>query len=84
MNGTWHHEVRQVLRLDEEELALWERIAESVPTHHLRHMIRMMIRREQEEMAMLRMLLGESCYPGPDYGPDPGSAMDTTTCEEKK
>ncbi len=81
MDGTWRDHIKHVLKLDAEEIPLWERIAESVPTHHLKHVIRMMIRREKEEMDSLRMLLDEykrepgyAPGPGPGYGPgyDPG------------
>lgn len=81
MDGTWRDHIKNVLRLDEEEISLWERIAERVHTHHLRHIIKMMIRREKEEMDTLRMLLGEHMpcpgyAPGPDMGPCPGPGMD--------
>ncbi|HHW41320.1 MAG TPA: hypothetical protein GXX19_09270 [Syntrophomonadaceae bacterium] len=77
MDGTWRDHIKNVLRLDAEEIPLWERIAESVPTHHLKHIIRMMIRREKEEMDSLRMLLDEHMHepgyaPGPGMGPYPG------------
>ncbi|MDH7577282.1 MAG: hypothetical protein QHH75_05510 [Bacillota bacterium] len=92
MNGPWHDEVRRVLRLDEEEIAFWERIAEQVPTRALRQAIRMMIRREREEMETLRGLLRDphhlpgSDMPGFDTGAgyDSGLSSDSTTYEEKK
>jgi hypothetical protein len=81
MTGVWQDYVRQVLRLDEEEIELWNRIAGAVQTDCGR-IIQMMIRREREEMESLRSLLGEQdvCDPGecprppkyPHPGYDPG------------
>lgn len=87
MTGVWQDYVRRVLRMDEGEIELWNRIAGAVPTSHLRHIIQMMIRREREEMESLRMLLREHGakdpgeWPRPPEGPpypdyDPGYRPD--------
>lgn len=75
MTGAWRDYVRRVIRLDEEELELWRRIAGMV-SPCCRRIIEMMIKGEEEEMEALRALCREDdshCPerpPCPDYGPD--------------
>lgn len=81
MDGSWRDHLRQVLKLNAEEIPLWERLAEAAPTRQMGNLIRMMIRQEREESELLRMLLEEykddSGYaPGPDYSPGYGPGYD--------
>lgn len=80
-DGTWRHDLMRVMKLDEEEIALWGRIAEMFPSHNCRQLIHMMIRREKEEMESLRMLLGEA---KPGFGPCPDDPMPYSEKEKKK
>jgi len=56
----WKEGISRILRIDEEELALWERLMATAPNEHIRRMIRDMIAREREEMRMLRELMMDS------------------------
>ncbi|AFV12410.1 deleted [Thermacetogenium phaeum DSM 12270] len=90
MTGVWQDYVRRVLRLDEEEVELWRRIAGMVPAD-CGAVLQMMIQSEREEMEALRSLLREEgvcdpderlrppvCppYPGYDPGYRPGYRPD--------
>ena len=58
MTGAWQDYLKRVIKMDESEIALMQRIAQMVPSHHCRCIIQMMIQREKEEMEMLCMLMG--------------------------
>lgn len=58
----WMERIREVLRLDEEELALWRDIAAEEVNPHVRAIIRAMVERERMEMEDLRMLLRRGDY----------------------
>ena len=87
MTGSWQDNLKRIIKLNEAEIELWQRIAEMVPSHHCKCIIHMMIRREKEEIETLRMLMEmdrhEPCkdpykpcpdkWPcPPDYGPGYG------------
>lgn len=81
MTGGWQDYLKRVIKMDESEIELWQRIAEMVPSHYCKCIIHMMIRREKEEMETLRMLMEmhgrEPCKEPykpcpPDYGPGYG------------
>ncbi|MBC7257205.1 MAG: hypothetical protein H5T66_13990 [Chloroflexi bacterium] len=58
----WMAKVREVLRLDEEELSLWREIAAEEPNPGVRALIKVMLDREKEEMEDLRALLRYDPY----------------------
>ncbi|MDN5344471.1 MAG: hypothetical protein PWQ18_582 [Clostridia bacterium] len=64
----WLDKLRQVLRLDEEELTLWPEIAATAPPG-VKQIIDSMLEREKKEMddikKILQMYGGAPGYPGP-------------------
>ncbi|MBC7341857.1 MAG: hypothetical protein H5U02_05330 [Clostridia bacterium] len=54
---SWTDPLRKVLRLDEEELSLWPRIAAAEPSEGVRGIIQVMIEREKREMEDLRAMI---------------------------
>lgn len=50
----WREGLNRILRLDEQELALWENLMMTAPNESMRRMIRNAIAREREEMRMIR------------------------------
>ncbi|MGB9661225.1 MAG: hypothetical protein ACPL5F_04310 [Moorellaceae bacterium] len=65
----WREKIRAVLRLNEEEISLWSRIAASEPNPAVRSIIQMMVEHEKQEMEQLRCLLNE--YGGGYKDPPP-------------
>lgn len=70
----WIDKIRAVLRLNEEELSLWSKIAAAEPSRALRGIIHIMIEHEKEEMEQLRSLLNKcgGGYMDPPYMDPPG------------
>lgn len=73
MTGTWQDYIQRVLKTDEAEIALWQKIADMVAGNHCKCIINMMIQKEKEEMKTLRMLMkhghDDPYQPCPDYSP---------------
>lgn len=70
-----------MIKMDQSEIELWEKIAKTVSNKNCKKIIQMMIKKEREGMETLRMLINmdDSCPSydpgcGPDYRPgyDPG------------
>jgi hypothetical protein len=60
----WREGLNRILRLDEQELALWEKLMMTAPNEHMRRMIRGAIAREREEMRMIKeLMMGEPMDP---------------------
>ncbi|HHW02086.1 MAG TPA: hypothetical protein GXX35_04640 [Thermoanaerobacterales bacterium] len=60
----WREGLNRILRLDEQELALWENLMATAPNESMRRMLRNAIAREREEMRMIReLLMGGSMDP---------------------
>lgn len=60
----WREGLNRILRLDEQELALWENLMTTAPNESMRRMLRNAIAREREEMRMIReLLMGGSMDP---------------------
>lgn len=53
----WRENLERILRLDEQEIALWESLAAAAPNEATRRMIRRAIAREREEMRTIRELI---------------------------
>lgn len=53
----WREGLNRILRLDEQELALWENLMMTAPNESMRRMLRNAIAREREEMRMIRELM---------------------------
>lgn len=70
----WIDKIRMVLRLNEEELSLWSKIATTEPSPAVRSIIHMMIEHEKKEMEQLRSLLNKygGGYIDPPYMDPPG------------
>ncbi|MBC7345523.1 MAG: hypothetical protein H5U03_08925 [Clostridia bacterium] len=67
----WAERVRAVLRLDEEELALWPEIASYEPSEHVKAIIRMLIENERATMEEMRALVRNYGRYAPPYRDDP-------------
>lgn len=84
MTGAWRDYLKRVIKMDESEIELMQRIAQMVPGYHCRCIIQMMIQKEKEEMQTLRVLLGmderepckEPCKPWPPCPPEYGDDYD--------
>ncbi|MCG0277845.1 MAG: hypothetical protein L5656_04880 [Thermanaeromonas sp.] len=61
----WTDNVRKVLELDEEELALWSRIAAAEHREGMRSLIQAMIDNEKKDGEELRELLRKHTYMDP-------------------
>jgi hypothetical protein len=57
MKMDWREGLNRILRLDEQELALWENLMMTAPNESMRRMLRNAIAREREEMRMIRELM---------------------------
>ncbi|QGP93602.1 hypothetical protein MGLY_30220 [Neomoorella glycerini] len=68
----WLDKLRQVLRLDEEELTLWPEIAATAP-EGVKQIINSMLEREKKEMEDIKKIL--HMYGGAPGYPDPYSGF---------
>lgn len=91
---SWHHLVNEIIRMEEEEIVLYQQIAENAPTAALRDLVCRMEEHERRELHWWQSLLKNDGYM-PDCGmPDgympggyaPGGYMpgDGYTVQEKK
>lgn len=73
MTGAWQDDLRRVIQMDQSEIELWQRIANTVSSQNCKKIIHMMIKKEREKKENLRMLIDmDDSYPAYDPGYDPG------------
>ena len=53
----WMHGLNRILRINEEEIALLERMLAMAPNEHMRMILRNMITEESEESRVIRELM---------------------------
>lgn len=63
----WMEKVRKVLELDEEELALWSKIAAAEPRESMRNLMQAMMENQKKDREELRELLRKHGYMDPTY-----------------
>lgn len=60
----WDHLVRQIIRLEEQEIDLYQRIAQGAPSRALRDQVMRMVEHERRELNYWNNLLQGSHMPG--------------------
>lgn len=63
----WMDKVRKILELDEEELALWSKIAAAEQREGMRSLMQAMIENQKKDREELRELLRKHGYMDPVY-----------------